>query len=588
MLPSADVVARRAELRGLGKELIRMDYDQDLRKISPMTRNVMHPRYKCSFRCGKFIQVADSDLHHTLKPYRDPRLVEAHGEQLLELYIGLASELDWKEWMRASVEVAASDGNLQVFRRLLGVGPSVSELSAPDSTWALSVLCQAARGGSTDIFFHLVAIDGFLKLARGDPGQPEDQPNSWDRHLLTSAACGGNVAILAYLLDTDDGFLVLVDMRNDVDDGLYATQVHSPLHVAAAYGHARFAAALIEVGAPLEYRFKLYGGKGETALETAAFHGHEGVVLELLSAGADINMPDVNTTDFYVRPQRPLLTIAADQNHEGVVDVLLAAGAALGEDRTDIIPLHAAAKKGHCEAMEKLLLAGANASWVDSKGRSALHAACMYTRVEAVEILLRFNASVTLLCDEGLSPQDAVAVETIAQKQTGARGNHAPSTLDTAQASAAGRIRGMLRKASAWGRRGWLVVLRARHQGATKAVDASSPTMSSLLPLRDDQIAFLDAGQRNDDAGHGSTSASVRCDSSVAAPAPADMITKHTVPSGGPSDEMKKSILAKSAMVDNGHGSGGHAKGIGWQGAVEWLIRCQDERGVFREILSFL
>lgn len=65
-----------------------MDFADDLKS--------KRTRYYCSFRFGKFIQVADPDLHSALKPYSDVTLVEAHGEQLLDLYIWLASELDWK------------------------------------------------------------------------------------------------------------------------------------------------------------------------------------------------------------------------------------------------------------------------------------------------------------------------------------------------------------------------------------------------------------------------------------------------------------------------------------------------------------
>ena len=67
------------------------------------------------------------------------------------------------------------------------------------------------------------------------------------------------MAILPFLLDTDDVFFVLLDMRDDVDDSSHGTQPHSSLHIAAWNGHARFAAALIEAGAPLECKFKLQG-----------------------------------------------------------------------------------------------------------------------------------------------------------------------------------------------------------------------------------------------------------------------------------------------------------------------------------------
>ena len=582
VLPSADVVSRRGKLRGLGQELIRMDYAQDLKRQRLWVRK---PRYNSTFRCWAFIAAADPDLHNTLKPYADGELVEAHGEQLLDLHVRLASELDWNAWIRSSVEVAAASGNPQVFRRLLEVGPSVSELCAQEADWAFGLLLRAARGGSPDIFLSLVAIGGFLALARSRPGHPEDPPGHQDRKLLDAAACGGSLAILGVLLDTDDGFLALVDMRaytdmNDTEMWMHPhspllwTHPHSPLHLAAKNGHARFAAALIEAGAPLEYKFKMQGISGGTALEAAVSHGHAEVVLELLSAGADITVKDSYET--------PLLVLAADQNHEGVVEVLLAAGADLGEDRATKLPLHAAAKKGCCGPLAKLLLAGANADWADSMGRSALHLACAHGHEDAVELLLRHNASVTSLCDKGLSPHDVVAVEALKAREGQGRAKKYsfPSTLDAAQTLAADRICGMMRGACAWRRRGWLVMLRAR-QGTARTVDVSAlAPSSSSTPRLGYETAPLDATLAKHNAGDDSTS--------VAVAVAADVTPHHTVEVGGPGHAMTKGLLSTGATVDGGDENDGQARRSGWQGAVDWLMQCPDERGVFREILSFL
>lgn len=405
--------------------------------------------------------------------------------------------------MRASVEVAAAAGNPQVFHRLLDNGASISELCTPDATRAHGLLCSAAKGGSMDIFSFLVATGGFLALTRGHRIVFDDQQRYWGRAILIAAALGGSVAILSSVLDIDDGFLVLVDMRDDVDDmGWDSSLPLSPLHFAR---HARFAAANIEAGAPLEYKFKIQGTTGGTALETAVSKGHEEVVLELLSAGADIN-----TRDSYVYPDVSLLWIAVEKNNEGMVDVLLAAGVDLGGDRAKNLPLHAAALRGYCGPLEKLLLAGANANWVDATGRSALHVACSFSNEDAVGVLLRHNASVTSLCDEGLSPHDVVAGEALKQQEMRERRGYArrsPSTLDAAQTLVADNIHGMLRGASSWARRGWLVMLRARRQGAAKAVDVSSLTLlsSSTKSIPEDQIpAFA-----NEDAGDRSTLANV-------------------------------------------------------------------------------
>lgn len=129
----------------------------------------------------------------------------------------------------------------------------------PGAHWAFAFLCDAARAGSTDIFLYLVGIDGFLALARGRPGYPEDQQRRGDRKILDEAARGGSDGILATLLDIDDGFLALVGMRDEVGDRQFATLPKSPLHWAALGGHARIAAALVEAGAPLEYKYNIGG-----------------------------------------------------------------------------------------------------------------------------------------------------------------------------------------------------------------------------------------------------------------------------------------------------------------------------------------
>ncbi|CAN0020806.1 unnamed protein product, partial [Ectocarpus sp. 8 AP-2014] len=194
---------------------------------------------------------------------------------------------------------------------------------------------------------------------------------------LEVVASAGNPQVFHRLLDASPSVL----------EDTYGGRSHMPaLHSAAQHGHARFAAALIAAGAPVEHRHY-----SDTALNVAVREGHEEVVRELLSAVADIN-----TENSYVYS---LLNIAVCTNNERMMDVLLAAGEDMGEDGTDKLnlprqPLHAAAMKGFCRPLEKLLRVGANVNWVDSKGRTALHLACSHNHEDAVEVLLRHNASV--------------------------------------------------------------------------------------------------------------------------------------------------------------------------------------------------
>ena len=483
--------------------------------------------------------------------------LEAYGERLLDLAIQLVSERDWKEWVWASVQVAAVAGNSQAFHRLLNVGPRISALCTRE-LWVHHLFCCAARGGSIDIFSCLVGVDGFLEAARGDSECSEEKKRDLDRSLLSAAADGGSVAILSALYDIDGGFLSLAGTGNGIGDIDYGP---SPLYLAAFHGHARFAAALIEAGAYVS----------RAALEAAVVGGHEDVLLELLPARVDITPQGQNTS---------LLYTAVIMNNAGVVDVLAAAGEDLDGCRGNNEPhLHAAARQGYCRPLENLLLAGADVNCVDSKGRTALHVACSYSEVTAAEVLLRHNANVASLCDEGLSAHDVVAVETLKSREGWtrrrrwrSRQRRGPSTLDAAQTLIADRICAMLKRAGAWGRRGWVIMLRARRQGSGKVVDASSLTFSSMPAkvLCKDVTASHGAGLMDEDADPASTATDFRCNSNVA-----DQGLKGLLANVTTGESREKSVVQRIGVV-------------GWKEAVEWLTQCPDERGIFREILSFL
>lgn len=195
--------------------------------------------YSCWYNIApltRFIQAADADLHGRLTPYRDAVLLEDHGEQVLDVFIRLASQEVWMKWLQASLKMVAFWGREEIFTKLFTVhGDSFEGWSPPDLRWLLR---RAVTGGSIEVVSAVLAIDG----------------------------------VVAFFREEDEDFF-------------------SDLISAAHRGHRRVVAALAEAGAPLEYKNVL----GETALIAAVANGHSGVVLDLLAAGADVN--NINDKD---------------------------------------------------------------------------------------------------------------------------------------------------------------------------------------------------------------------------------------------------------------------------------------------------
>lgn len=111
--------------------------------------------------------------------------------------------------------------------------------------------------------------------ATGDAATSRDTFEAADpkeRHLaLALAAQHGHVAIVSLLLDSGED----PDRYNPVGAHAHAT----PLHQAALAGHLDVVRTLVERGARLDIRDKLYGG---TPLDWAR-HGHQSEVVEYLS-----------------------------------------------------------------------------------------------------------------------------------------------------------------------------------------------------------------------------------------------------------------------------------------------------------------
>ena len=434
-------------------------------------------------------------------------------------------------WLYTSSDVAARADNIGVFRRLF-------DLWNYPGSWQLGlraqrVLDQAAQHGGPQVLSALLEVEYFRSAAR------------------------------------------------EVDE---VRRPLSTLMATAMDGRRDCVALLTKAGAPLEYK-RMLGG---TALTLAVQNGHEGVVLELLAAGADvdnINDQDAVTMCQIGYPNNTPLSIAVYDDNEGMVDILLAAGAGFGKNRTDTMPVTIAALRGSCGPPKTLLEAEADANVMNSKGQSALHLACLHSHEGAVELLVRHNASVTSRCDEGLTTCDVVAMEALRRRE--ARIDLKvrlflprrcfSGTLGVMETAAADRIHGMLQAASAWGRHDWLVMMRARLPAAVRLPDES--VLEQPSPAEQDSPGNAGGTKELEDdvvwkAVEGLTL--VADAPSTATPGEADDLETHVIP---PS----KALVSAGDRDDGEDGHGGD-----WESVVEWLLQCPDERDIFREILGFL
>ena len=178
-----------------------------------------------------------------------------------------------------------------------------------------------------------------------------------DCHAHAPSAHPLHRAVLAGDLDLVNHF-IMVHMA-DVDEywGIY-----TPLHLAARYGPASIAAALIAAGADVEA-----DSIGVTPLIFAMGTRHVTVVALLLAAGADVNAKndDGDTPLHY----------AADVGDAAIIATLLAAeGVSVNaKNDDDDTPLHFAVKFGHASVVAALLAAGAEVNAKNKDDETPLH-----------------------------------------------------------------------------------------------------------------------------------------------------------------------------------------------------------------------
>lgn len=158
------------------------------------------------------------------------------------------------------------------------------------------------------------------------------------------------------------------------------------LHAAALRGLKKGVRLLLDAGANID-------AEGGLALQTSILQGHEEIAEMLLKAGAN------------VRCQRNPLLAAAARGLKEVVVRLIEAGLDVNmpsNQGTFRVPLQAAAHAGHMAIVKLLLDAGANVNAIDTFGGTALTAAAEIGHNAIVKILLDAGADVNVIDETAL------------------------------------------------------------------------------------------------------------------------------------------------------------------------------------------
>ncbi|GMY08278.1 serine/threonine-protein phosphatase 6 regulatory ankyrin repeat subunit B-like [Fagus crenata] len=195
------------------------------------------------------------------------------------------------------------------------------------------------------------------------------------------AAKGWDELHVAVAFDQTDEILSLIKSRGYGSLDCRDKEGRTPLHLAASKGSIWCARLLVESGADMNARCK----DGRTALHRAAANGDRLIVEMLIEFGAD---PAI-TND---RGQSPL-DAARDKEHKEIVEIL---------ERGEVVLM--AARRGELEHLESLLQKGATMNYCDQYGLTALHAAAIKGHRDAVLMLVKFGLDLECKDNEGHAP----------------------------------------------------------------------------------------------------------------------------------------------------------------------------------------
>lgn len=499
-----------------------------------------------------------------------------------------ATPKQWADWLRAPLEHAAANGNLDLVEKLLRAGANGS------AGWrgcrGRTLLDAAALGGNADVVSALLCAGAHADV---------NVVSAVSRRsaLYEATACGHEaVARRLILAGADVNFRDPIDKEGCVlfkattggHDQLVKDLLAGgacpngsktgciPLHVAALRGYTRIMFALLAGGAD---KNKL-DRHGCPAISYAIGIKQFAAVKILLAAGADVSLggpfsaltlasctgcaptlkavlqhgSDANNRD---AAGRTALHAAAEYDQAGAIYTLIDAGADVDAQRFNGgTPLHYAAYKSSCKAMLALLDSGANVNAYHSEtGQTPLHVACQRQNRgldSAVDLLLRRGATETAVGGDGRTAAELLRVY------------RADRRLCSGEEIK--RARELVARAEedrAWRRRCWPVILRSRAE-KVRALRSSSSSSSSSLKANVEPPVALAGDPKDNDA--------IVC------------TVGHHADDGPHVDGGAAEVLA---LDDMGTGGDRVEEECSFGGVVAMLVGLNSE-GVFREIVAFL
>ncbi|XP_067656244.1 serine/threonine-protein phosphatase 6 regulatory ankyrin repeat subunit B-like [Haliotis asinina] len=292
------------------------------------------------------------------------------NKEMYDLLISKGADVllvDDKGWN--ILQVACWGGHVHVVKYILS--QNIVDINSRDNEGRTSLMVSA-YWGHKEVFDLLVGEGANVSLVADD-----------GRHILHSAAAGGHVDMVEYILSQS---IVDINIRNK--EGV------TPVMTAAGRGRREVYDLLVAKGADVS----LVAHGGFNILHSAVKGGHVEIVKRVLSQG----IVDINSRD--KEGVTPVMW-AAGRGRREVYDLLVAKGADVSlVAHGGFNILHAAVKGGHVEIVKSVLSQNiVDINSRDKEGVTPVMWAAGRRRREVYDLLVAKGADVSLVAHSGLN-----------------------------------------------------------------------------------------------------------------------------------------------------------------------------------------